>query len=114
MWQKNGGGRAREGKVSAEARNPTDKACGWVLWAKEGEDVMKSLRIKGPKKKRFGKNPLGCQFGVLGASRRRSVAVVLKSLSTQVQRQLRGGESAAADRCAKLDIFDHQGPKNCV
>ena len=57
MWQKNGGGRAREGKVSAEARNPTDKECGWVLWAKEGEDVMKSLRIKGTQKKTFWQKP---------------------------------------------------------
>ena len=64
----------------------------WVGALGEGRGgCHEILENQGTQKKRFGKNPLGCQFGVLGASRRRSVAVVLKSLSTQVQRQLRGG-----------------------
>ena len=84
MWQKNGGGRAREGKVSAEARNPTDKECGWVLWAKEGEDVMKSLRIKGPKKKTFWQKPF--RMPVRGT----------------------GGVSAA-ERCGSFEILENQG-----
>ena len=84
MWQKNVGGRAREGKkVSAEARNPTDKEFGWVLWAKEGEDVMKSLRIKGPKKK-FWQKPF--RMPVRGT-----------------------GRVSAAERCGSFEILENQG-----
>ena len=65
----------------------------WVGALGEGRGgCHEILENQGTQKKRFGKNPLGCQFGVLGASRRRSVAVVLKSLRIKGHKKKRFGE----------------------